>query len=116
MVDFGFVSTASGQGVHFFGGYIIPSDEYPAPLAASIVNYGGGTHEGVLSGTNLYIVNHGMNCISRFGADMKKSADLTVGDYPHDITVLGSDLWVVCQDGTSLQAFLSQLSTLQTPM
>lgn len=98
----GFTSTAAG-GIVCDGFWAIQEDEYPGNFATSIQNLGGGTHEAASDGTYLYVLSHGLNEVTKFDGGLTRVSSLTVGDYPHDCVVLGSDLWIVNFESASLQ-------------
>lgn len=98
----GFSSTAA-SGMIVYGMWMIQEDEYPGNFATSIQNLGGGTHEATSDGTYLYVISHGLNEVTKFDGNLTRIATVTVGDYPHDLVPLGSDLWVVNFEGASLQ-------------
>ncbi|CAN7586144.1 hypothetical protein LJR016_004327 [Devosia sp. LjRoot16] len=98
----GFVSTAS-QGLQVYMMAMIAEDELPCAIGTAIANSGGGTHEAASDGTHLYIISHGMNEIAKMDGDLKKVSTLTIGDYPHDIVVVGTNLWVCNHDAATLQ-------------
>jgi len=91
------------QGMHVYQMFAVREDEYPGNFATAVQNSGGGTHEAVSDGTHLYVISHGLNELTKFDADMTRVATITLDDYPHDIVIVGTDIWVTSHDAQSLQ-------------
>ncbi|MFH1342847.1 MAG: hypothetical protein ABIL01_16840 [Pseudomonadota bacterium] len=98
----GFDATAA-HGMFISHIFAVREDEYPGNFATAVQNSGGGTHEAVSDGTHMYVISHGLNELVKFDANMTKVAVIALDDYPHDIVIVGTDLWVTNYDAQSLQ-------------
>jgi hypothetical protein len=92
----------AGTNKWIFAVYFIPIAKLPNTTFAK-ANFGGGTHEAAWDGSNLYVLSHTYNQLAKFDTNLSRQAIVTTASYPHDILVLGSDLWVISHVGLSLQ-------------
>lgn len=91
---------------YLFYPYMIPESRYPRPPDALRTSTGAGiagTHEAYSDGDHLYVINHEHETIAKFDRNMIRVASITVGQRPHDITMAGGFLWVVTEEGKTLE-------------
>jgi len=77
-----------------------PQSPIPASFGAKTSN-GGGLHEAVYDGTEVIYVAHGYDKIGKFNpATFERGITASVGSYPHDICIVGTDVWIITGGGT----------------
>lgn len=94
----------TGTNKFIFAVYAIPSVQLPnTTFTKGTGGNGGGTHEAVWDGSNLYTISHSYDQLAKFDANLNRITAVNVGGYPHDLCSLGSDIWVISWNGKSLQ-------------
>jgi hypothetical protein len=104
----------TGTDKYVFAAYAIPAQELPNTTFTKAYP-GGGTHEAAWDGASLFVISHTYNQLAKFDANLERTAITTTDGYPHDVIVLGDEVWVVNIHGKSLQRFSrSSLSLLDS--
>jgi hypothetical protein len=96
------VNNLSNTNRFVFNAYLIQTQKFPANTFTK-ANVGGGVHEGLWDGTNLFTISHTYSQLAKFDTSLNRVSQVTTSSYPHDIVALGTDLWVISNVGKQLQ-------------
>lgn len=108
-------NSSVGTNAFILGAYLIPDIQLATNTFTIAASGGGtGTHEAVYDGTNVFIVSHSFDRITKHdAATMNRLAVATTCAYPHDVTIVGLFVWVACFNGQAIQKYDRATLTLQ---
>lgn len=83
--------------------FLLYAFEWPGSVAFAPFNSGHGTHEAASDGINFFVISHSFNQMIVYDQELWRQSIIDIGDYPHDIVVLGNYIWIVNYDAATLQ-------------